>query len=401
MAVHNPPLHLTNDGAAAADMRRFHAALFGDESGVLDASYLEVTERAVVGMGVAVSTGSAIIPGTLGTNQGSYFVEALSPSDVSLTASDPTNPRIDLIVAEILDQDYSGTANEWRLRAVAGTPAASPSAPAQPDSTIVLASVLVSAGATTITNANITDERRNYGQLLPVHAGARGVIDCTSSTRPTSTHDGMLIWETDTDRLLIRDAGAWVRLWPATTAGIDDAAVTDAKIAAVAAGKITGQLTDAQIAAVAASKLTGSVTSAQIQSLNSAKLTGNVSDASVTVTGDVFGQDLVATGYVGAGNGTGNPRWRKQRIGGVLNAAGEQNVPHNITNGHRRVLDAQAWYRGAGGEMKPLRVWAIDGTTVYVDAKDRNGLNNDTNAADKQWRGVLTYTEDEDSGWTL
>lgn len=45
------------------------------------------------------------------------------------------------------------------------------------------------------------------------------IITCTSSTRPASPNEGMTIYETDTDRLLVWDGSAWIRIGWSTTAG--------------------------------------------------------------------------------------------------------------------------------------------------------------------------------------
>ena len=43
--------------------------------------------------------------------------------------------------------------------------------------------------------------------------GAQSIIKpgvCTSSTRPASPYDGQVIYETDTDKIAVYDASAWV-----------------------------------------------------------------------------------------------------------------------------------------------------------------------------------------------
>jgi hypothetical protein len=57
------------------------------------------------------------------------------------------------------DAYYTGSLNNVVLQVVAGTPAGSPVAPATPANSISLATVAVAAGATALTNANITDTR--------------------------------------------------------------------------------------------------------------------------------------------------------------------------------------------------------------------------------------------------
>jgi hypothetical protein len=78
---------------------------------------------------------------------------------LSLNTADPTNPRIDLICATVNDAYYTGSLNNVVIQVVAGTPAGSPVAPSLPANSITLATVAVGAGATAITNANITDTR--------------------------------------------------------------------------------------------------------------------------------------------------------------------------------------------------------------------------------------------------
>jgi hypothetical protein len=50
-------------------------------------------------------------------------------------------------------------------------------------------------------------------------AGLRVPVVCTSSTRPGSPSEGDLIYETDTDRLLVYSGSAWVRASNSTSAG--------------------------------------------------------------------------------------------------------------------------------------------------------------------------------------
>ncbi|ACL60579.1 TipJ family phage tail tip protein [Methylobacterium nodulans] len=58
-------------------------------------------------------------------------------------------------------------------------------------------------------------------------------------------------------------------------------AITDAKIAALAASKITGTLTDAQIAQVSAAKLVGQVVASQIASIGAGQISGQITDAQI------------------------------------------------------------------------------------------------------------------------
>jgi hypothetical protein len=95
-----------------------------------------------------------------------------------LNTANPTNPRIDLICATVNDAYYTGSLNNVVIQAIAGTPAGSPVAPSLPANSITLATVAVGAGATAITNANITDTRvlvttniPESGDISAVNAG--------------------------------------------------------------------------------------------------------------------------------------------------------------------------------------------------------------------------------------
>lgn len=142
--------------------------LFGDlicAEGVTTADALAVS--AAGSMVVQVQEGAAWIEGTTVADQGMYRVYNDAPVELTLTASDPTDARIDLIVARVYDSAYTGDRDEWAIEVVQGTPAPSPVEPEIPDSSLVLARVNVPAGAGEITAADITDRRATYGLCVP------------------------------------------------------------------------------------------------------------------------------------------------------------------------------------------------------------------------------------------
>lgn len=103
------------------------------------------------GMQVRVSSGQALIRG--------HYYQNSAETTLAVTASDPTNPRIDNVVLEL-----DPSANSVVLKVVAGTPASSPTAPAvvQTDGGIYqlkLAEVEVGAGVTGIAAEDVTDTR--------------------------------------------------------------------------------------------------------------------------------------------------------------------------------------------------------------------------------------------------
>src|SRR5581483_7444458 len=94
------------------------------------------------------------------TTQGVYYCyNDNSTGNVSLAiaAANPSNPRIDLVIAQVQDAQYSGATNNWQLAVVTGTAGASPAVPALPANSLPLASVWVPAASTNVTAGNILD----------------------------------------------------------------------------------------------------------------------------------------------------------------------------------------------------------------------------------------------------
>jgi hypothetical protein len=104
----------------------------------------EVTQTAIPSMAVTVADGKVWI-------QGAFY--EVTGANVSLAPADPGDPRIDVIVAEVSGGVVS-------LTKVAGTPAATPAAPAIAANQVRLANVTVPAGAANVLTANIADKRR-------------------------------------------------------------------------------------------------------------------------------------------------------------------------------------------------------------------------------------------------
>lgn len=144
-------------------------------------------------MSVDVSAGGAVVGGTASITQGSYFAYNDAIVNLSISAADATNPRIDVIGLQVRDTEYGESTTDLRLVVITGTPAGSPAVPALPAEFLTLAHVAVAALAASITNAVITDKRISTGT---------GVVTCTSASRPTvQLYPGQLIYETDTNKL--------------------------------------------------------------------------------------------------------------------------------------------------------------------------------------------------------
>lgn len=245
MTVVNPPGFLQNLSTHSAEiLRGVPAAML---AGTLSSASLKprggvarglggglaVTQNGTPNMTVNVASGYAMVSGTEDANQGTYVVHNDGTVNLSLTAADGTNPRIDLVVFRVQDQQYSGGTNSSSLAIIAGTPAGSPSPPAAPANSIVLAQLSVPAGDTTITTGQITDMR-------PFLAGEGGVIPVlNASRRPASTEvlTGQRIKELDTGYYYEWNGSKWLRERATVTLITAEARTTTTTYADVDAAK--------------------------------------------------------------------------------------------------------------------------------------------------------------------
>lgn len=137
-------------------------------TGIIGSSSLAVTANSPAGMSVVVASGWAAIVGTTQANMGVYTVYNDASTTLTITTANPTNPRIDRVVATVQDAYYTGAFNDVIFQVIAGTPAGSPVAPAIPANSISLATIAVGAGVTQINTGNITDTRTTVTTNLPV-----------------------------------------------------------------------------------------------------------------------------------------------------------------------------------------------------------------------------------------
>jgi hypothetical protein len=147
---------------------------------------LQVTQTGSPSMAVLVKSGIAWVPGSQSGTQGVYGCMNDADVTLSLTASHGSLARIDIVVFTVRDSQYSGGSDDSLLQVVAGTPASSPAAPSNPANSIRLAEILVGAGVTSVSNANITDRRTWLGAVTG--ANLADVQEFTGSgtwTKPT------------------------------------------------------------------------------------------------------------------------------------------------------------------------------------------------------------------------
>jgi hypothetical protein len=175
MTIRTPPSWLQNGSHPAENDRLTTQALWAT-TGIINSTSLLVTQNTPPGLSVVVNSGWAAIVGTTQANMGTYVTYNDAAVVLSLTTADPTNPRVDLVCATVNDAYYTGALNNVVLQVVTGTPAGSPVAPALPANSITLATVAVGAGATAITNANITDTRVLVTTNIPESGDISAVV---------------------------------------------------------------------------------------------------------------------------------------------------------------------------------------------------------------------------------
>lgn len=203
MAVRSTPIFIDGNTHPAEETRLAIGALLGSTigsfsggvsavdpaHGIIGSGDLAVTQNGTPNMSVNVAAGGAFIRGTQSTVQGAYHLANDASVNVAISAADATNPRRDLVIAQVRDAYYSGSTKDARITVVTGTPAASPSDPSLSSypNALVLARVAVAATVTSITTANITDLRTYARNAWNSPWGVVGYASTTSSSSGTTS----------------------------------------------------------------------------------------------------------------------------------------------------------------------------------------------------------------------
>lgn len=198
MTIQTVPYALQNASHSAALFRQAEAAIW-QTGGVVVAGELAVGAQSTPNMSVQVGAGRAVVAGTqvsaptlLGggaaafTTQGMYFCLNDGPVTLTIAASDPTNPRIDVPYLAVQDSFYSGANNQAVLAVATGTPAPSPVAPSIPSNAISLGAIAVAANATSIVSANLTSGAVLAQPVTPPRL-AQQIVSPTSASAGTGS----------------------------------------------------------------------------------------------------------------------------------------------------------------------------------------------------------------------
>ena len=182
MALRTPPSWLQN-GSHPAENDRLTTQAIWTTTGYIGTGSLAVTQSASPGMSVSVAQGWGAVLGTTQTNMGVYMIYNDAATTLTVTAASAVNPRIDLVCATVNDSYYTGSLNNVSFQVIAGTPAASPTAPALPANSISLATIAVGTSVTSILNANITDTRAAAGSNIGLSStGTYTVANMTATS---------------------------------------------------------------------------------------------------------------------------------------------------------------------------------------------------------------------------
>lgn len=161
------PFALTNLCYTAGDFRQVISGSVAGE-GVRNLRNDLKVETGGSGLNLSVRNGDAYISST--TSFQHYQITNDASVTVTAAAADPTNPRIDLVVAVVRDSDFGGTDDDWIVQIISGTPtplatlANLSGAPVGPDRSIDLAYVLVPAAfaGPFVDATHILDVRRQF-----------------------------------------------------------------------------------------------------------------------------------------------------------------------------------------------------------------------------------------------
>jgi microcystin-dependent protein len=182
MAEVSPPLFTdTNNVYSGDEFGLPYRDIMGE--GIVEVGDLAVSQRAAgANLSVDIAAGACWVKGDADLNaQPTYRCRNNSVVNLAITP-DASNPRIVRIVAEVLDTTFDGSGSRlWRLRAIHGTPAGSPVAPALPSTAISLATIAVTAGDADITSGQITDLR------------TRAIVGAGLAATPTSVPTGAIL----------------------------------------------------------------------------------------------------------------------------------------------------------------------------------------------------------------
>ena len=138
-------------------------------SGVFPSAGNAMQVNPASGMNVNVNAGFCVVANSSSAAQGAYKFGLLTQQALQVAAADQVNPRIDLVVAFVIDQGNSGSASYVEI--ITGTPVNPPVAPTTPANSMILAQITVPPNAASASGTVIADQRTYVvapGGILPI-----------------------------------------------------------------------------------------------------------------------------------------------------------------------------------------------------------------------------------------
>lgn len=154
------------------------------------------------GMNITVAAGFAFVQGTASGTAGMYEGCLDTTSTLTVTTSDPTNPRIDNVIVRFVDNGNNTSTGTVEI--TAGTPAASPIAPPLPANSLLLATIAVGALVSSIVAGNISD-----GRVYTVASG--GILPMANVSSGITGPAGLYGHDLSTGRLKVSDGAGNAR----------------------------------------------------------------------------------------------------------------------------------------------------------------------------------------------
>lgn len=228
----------TYDANGGNDLRNSGVSAYFYDPGVVSGTTISVLGGVVggaglgvtagTGMAVLVGPGSFVVPNSGTPTAGGYASTLSSQATLAVQTADPSNPRIDIIVAYVSDVGTSSSFGAVEI--ITGVAAPSPSAPSAPANSIILAQLSVPAGTASITNSLITDKR-----AYTVAAG--GVIPAAKGS--VTGYNGQLGYDPASGSFYHNAAGGAARMRALPWAPVSAYHTTD--VASVNNGQVTVQ----------------------------------------------------------------------------------------------------------------------------------------------------------------
>lgn len=157
----------TYDANGGNDLRTSAVAAFFYDEGIVTGSTIGTLGGVIggaglvcnpgTGMTVTVQPGHFVVPNTGTPTAGAYVSTLTSLATLTVQTADPSNSRIDIVVAQVIDNGNNTSYGQVQI--ITGVAAPSPSVPSAPANSITLAQITVTAGATSITSGMISDKR--------------------------------------------------------------------------------------------------------------------------------------------------------------------------------------------------------------------------------------------------